>query len=226
MKTYILYILVLLFTVCFVGCHKQETQPLAPVKGDIATFRAEFLGKNLSIAESAEDSIYSDSGIGYLLENNQKPSFIYIQASIITIPNRSGDRIHLYFPTIKTEDFTFEGMQKLLSIGKKEFEISPVFDKNMSYNFSFNRGFIFTLSTQNPALSEGGYRRFFDTVGEQNGSELKVIESKEIFPSAGYERAIQVRFSLNCKLYSGIQFIGNLKDADFSLKFNYKKPDF
>jgi hypothetical protein len=226
MKTNIPFLFIFLFLIFITSCHKQEVQSIAPVEADLATFKATFLGKPLSIVESSKDTIINNSGIGYLLENGQKPSFIHTSAELVRPASKKGDLIFLHFPTIKTEDFTFEGMQRLLEVGKKEFETNPILGKDGSYNFAFKRGYIFMLYTQNPTLPENGFRQIYDTMGEQNGSELKIIESKEVFPPSGYERAIQARFLLNCKLYSGGQFIGNLKEADFTLKFFYKKPNF
>lgn len=220
------HIYILLICTLSTNCSKHRETIIGPVNAELATFRATFMGQSLSLTESITDSIFSDSGFGYLLEDGKKPSFIYAFMDLISRPNKPHDRIHLYLPTIRIENFTFEGIQRLLSIGKKEFDVNPVFGNDKTFDFAFKRGFIFALASQNPALSPQGYRNIFHTVGNQDGSELKIIESKEIFPPSGYERAIQVRFFLNCKLYSGEQFIGEMQNAEFTLKFYYKKLDF
>ncbi|SFF56479.1 hypothetical protein [Thermoflexibacter ruber] len=217
-----LFIALLLFAL-FSGCRRAEEQVNAPVQADLAVFKAEFLGVNISIVESEKDSIFNHPTFGYKVEEGKKPEYIHTTMNLV---QRNNTRIYLDLPTIRTEDFTFEGLKRILAVGKKEFETSPILGSDGTYNYAFKRGFIFTLSTQDPRLSEGGYRRLFDTMGNQTGSELRVTESKEIFPIAGYERGIQVRFLMTCKLYWGDQFIGDMKNAEFTLKFYYKKPDF
>lgn len=65
------------------------------------------------------------------------------------------------FLSIRVEDFTFEGVQRLLSVGKKEFETNPIFGNDKTYDFAFKRGVIFALASLNPALYLRGIETFF-----------------------------------------------------------------
>lgn len=65
------YIYILLICVLATSCNKHRDAVITPVNAELATFKDTFMGQSLSLTESMTDSIFSDSGFGYLLEDGK-----------------------------------------------------------------------------------------------------------------------------------------------------------
>lgn len=215
----LLYSLLLLGSI-MVGCRKgQNAEEIAPApQVTLASFRGNVLGQELIIKEDPNDPFSYDSPVSArLLVGQTEPDYINHQ---VYIRSKGVGSIFLDVPSMPFRGYSFAMIQELFVSGPKQFNlVLPQEDRNGGMNTArYREGFDFTFVRAdwgNVGIS---------TIGDQTGSTLEVLSSREIAPPAnsGVLRALEVSFRMNAKLYADSdQVYGEVKNAELTLKFYY-----
>jgi hypothetical protein len=199
----------------------KETKQLEPVpEVTLASFRGTILGQEVIITEDPNDPNSYDSPMSVrLLAGQTQPEYVNHK---VYIRSRGKGFISLDIPSIVYQGYGFAKIQEQFALGPKQFnEVLPLDDLNRGLMTRYRKGFDFIFSRAdwgNIGIS---------TIGDQTGSMLEVLSSRELPPPAnsGVLRVLEVTFRMNAKLYADSdQVYGEVKNAEMTLKFYYFGP--
>jgi hypothetical protein len=190
-----------------ISCKSVQEESVAPlVKAD---FKGEILG-NVITLRLDENNIIGNPSISFVTPDVfGYPTEVRLGSTL----QNNDYYISLTAPKIKYAEYSFQTMQKLLSTGSKKIGTESLqADINQ-----FGDSFIFVFSSKKLFNSN----KAFISKGME-GQSLEIVEAKEIVGESGYERGIQIIAKINCKLYNGEKYEGDLKDGVLTLKYLYK----
>jgi hypothetical protein len=218
----LLYLSTLCCFALFAGCRssRESDQPAPETKASLASFRGTILGQEVIITEDPNEPNSYDSPVSVrLLVGQTQPEYVNHK---VYIRSRGKGLISLDIPSIVYQGYGFAKIQEQFSPGPKQFnEDLPLDDLNRGLMTRYRKGFDFIFSRAdwgNIGIS---------TIGDQTGSMLEVLSSRELPPPAnsGVLRVLEVTFRMNAKLYADSdQVYGEVKNAEMTLKFYYFGP--
>lgn len=225
---FIFYILLILG-----GCNSQNSNvaPLIPdntnvVQDNITSvyyFKGDVFGQRLVMQDSIE-GIVNTTTAGYLLGVGKvKPDFINMDIRIGT-GNKSATRraISIYFPSIATESYSFDNVKNLFTVGKKSINQSKSIGTLPYENFTI------VFETDDPVYTIFGNKAFTSVGNQSSDSYLEIVDVKDIKPTLGWDKGLQIKFRLSCKMYSinNNTYCGEIKNAEWVSKVFYSAYSF
>lgn len=209
MKTYFFKICCLLYLTAsiFTSC-KSNKEPVNPSESIKMDFQGEILGYQLSL-KLGEDNIINNSSVLFTLPDVfADPSEVQLGATL----QNENYYLSLTAPKLKYSVYNFDAVKQLLNVGKKnigtERLTSDVNDNKDTFVFMFSSKKLF--NSNKAFISKG-----------MEGHSLEIIEAKEIPGEAGFEKGIEITAKINCRLYNGDTYEGDLKNGMMTLKYFY-----
>jgi len=198
------------FLLLVMACSKKEDlTPLVLEKGDSAYFNGTILGKSIRFQENEQ---VQNGGVlaRYTLADKTIPMQTFV---LFNISDGKEAYLDIYTPSIDSEKFDFDNLKKILAVGKKNLE--TVHRPILPYQGIF-KGFTFNYTFKG---------QFYTSSGQQDDGYLEIVEIKEVLPKSDAQKALQIKFRLNIKLYNAAtkEYVGMAENVEFLTKY-YHKP--
>ncbi|MCU0451616.1 MAG: hypothetical protein MUC97_17520 [Bernardetiaceae bacterium] len=185
-----------------------------------ATFKGSVLGKPLDLKENG--LLRNAYSVGFVTPpGSTVPTNVDIRTGLAQIPQAAGEKpgyvINLHLPTIPFAQYNFEALKALLSPGPKR--LAESYDRGNLLDFDVRTRPDFEFWFTDESWNTGNnLLRSVTTLGNQTGSELRVLALAEVFPPANapYARMLEVTCRLNGNLYdSEDQLVGRAEGVEF-----------